>query len=400
MIHNFEYFWSTQRIIGSEGIDKIGAILKKDGAHKVMLHYGRGEYLWSSGLMGRIINSLESAGLGWVELGGVVPNPRLKLVHEGIALAREQGIDYVIGIGGGSVIDSAKAIVMGMEYDGEIWDLFDMTGGLEQSAKLVPVAAVVTYPATGSEAGITTVICNKDIPRKTWAGHANARPRYAFMDPQYTLSLSRHLLVNGMCDIMSHHTDRYMTDDAHFGVFDHLLESAMRYLRTELLPIILDPDRDNLTDRTELMAIADMGVDEFIAWGRNKENASHQIAHSIGALYDTIHGSTLSIVYCSWLPYVYKENVLRVARWAEKVWDVPQDAENPDKVAQEGMRRMRDWFVSLDMPVKFSDIGIYPGEEEIDRMADMASKALGKDHIGIIKKLYKSDIAQIYKNAL
>ncbi|MDO4567306.1 MAG: iron-containing alcohol dehydrogenase, partial [Oscillospiraceae bacterium] len=209
-----------------------------------------------------------------------------------------------------------------------------------------------------------------------------------------------HLLVNGICDIMSHHTDRYMTDDAHFGIFDNLLESAMHYLHTELAPVILDPERDNLTDRTELMAVADMGVNEFIAWGRNKENASHQLAHPIGAVFDTIHGSTLTIVYSAWLPYVYKDNAARVARWAEKVWDVEPDAEHPEKVAEEGIRRLKQWYVSLGMPTKFSDIGLHPTEEQIEHMASAAANSLGKGYIGVIRKLYKEDIVKIYKMAL
>ena len=400
MIHNFEYLWSTKLIIGDHGIDKIGPMIKADGATKVMLHYGGGDYLWSTGLMDRIIRSLDSVGLQWIQLGGVKPNPRLSLVYEGIELVREHDIDYIISIGGGSACDSSKAIAMGAVYKGDVWDLFDMSGKLAPDAKIIPVAAVVTYPATGSEAGVTAVVNNEKIIRKTWAGHEKARPHFAFMDPQYTVTLPQHLLINGMCDIMAHHTDRYMTDDAHFGVFDSLLESAMHYLRTELIPTILDPDKDNLVDRTELMAIADMGVDEFIAWGRNKENASHQLGHSIGAMYDTIHGSTLSIIYCSWLPYVYKDNVLRVARWAEKVWDVKSDPAHPEKVAEEGMARMKQWFISLGMPTCFADLGIHPTEDELQHMTDMTTIAMGSDHIGVMKKLYREDILQIYKNAL
>lgn len=305
-----------------------------------------------------------------------------------------------LGYGGGSACDSSKAIAMGAVYEGDVWDLFDMSGKLAPEEKIIPVAAVVTYPATGSEAGVTAVVNNEKIIRKTWAGHEKARPHFAFMDPQYTMTLPRHLLINGMCDIMAHHTDRYMTDDAHFGVFDNLLESAMHYLRTELMPTILDPDKDNLIDRTELMAIADMGVNEFIAWGRNKENASHQLGHSIGAMYDVIHGSTLSIIYCSWLPYVYKDNVLRVARWAEKVWDVAPDPEHPEKVAEEGLARMKQWFISLGMPTCFADLGIHPTEDELQHMTDMTAIAMGSDHIGVMKKLYREDILQIYRNAL
>lgn len=400
MIYNFEYSWSTKIIMGSAGLDKLGATIKKDGANKVMLHYGGGEYLYSTGLMDRVKKSLDEAGLAYVELPGVLPNPRLSLVEKGIEMAKQENVDYIVSIGGGSAVDSAKAIAMGVKYEGKVWDLFGQTGSLGAEDELIPIAAVVTYPATGAEAGNVSVVCNEEIICKTFAGHGNARPRFAFMDPQYTLTLPHKLLVNGICDIMAHHTDRYLTDDAHFGVFDNLLESAMRYLHSDLAPIVLDPEKDNLVDRAELMAIADMGVNEFIAWGRNKENASHQLAHPMGAEFDIIHGSTLSIIYNSWLPYIYKDNVARIARWAEKVWGVEPDPENPEKVAEEGMHRLKEWHISLGMPIKFSDLGVYPTEEQIDHMAEMASKALGKDHIGIIKKLYKEDIVQIYKNAL
>ena len=398
MIHEFNYNWSTQRYIGAGCIDKVGELLKEDGAHAVMLHYGRGDYLRSSGLLDRVEKSLKQAGLEFVALPGVVPNPRLSLVREGVAFGRELKVDYLLAIGGGSAVDSAKAISLGMYYDGDVWDLYDAKAKISDEAEITPIASIVTYPATGAEAGWASVIRNEDEKLKISVRHPKARPHFTFMDPQYTVTLPRWLLVNGICDMMSHHADRYMGDDTHFGLFDNLLESTMHYLHADLAPIILDPERDNLTDRTELMALADIACDEFIAWGRHKENSSHNIAHQIGALYDTIHGSTLTMIYASWLRYVYKSNLPRVARWAEKVWDVPA-GDDLEAVALEGINRLEAWFKSLGMPICFSDLDMHPSDAEIEEMAEKALRNNKKGCLGTVQKIYKDDIVQILKNA-
>lgn len=400
MIYDFEYFWSTRRVIGTDCVKKAGTKLKEDGAHVVMLHYGGGSYLETTGLLPELKASLEEAGIRYVEVGGVVPNPRVSLVREGITIARKENVDYILAIGGGSAIDSAKGISLGMLYDGDVWELFNGTARLEDYTDAIPISAIVTYPATGSESGWATVIRNEEVLEKWSLWDQALRPHYAFLDPKYTMTLPRKLLVNGIADIMSHHTDRYMSDDAHFGLFDNFLESAMHYLHKDLAPVVLDEAKNNLDDRRELMAIADIGCDEFIAWGRHKENASHSIAHQIGALYDTLHGSTLTIIYCSWLTYVLDNNVDRIARWAQKVWEVEPDAKDPRKTALKGIEKLKDWHRWLGMPTCFADLDLHPTEEEIDRMASMAVSCGANNTIGVMKKLGKKDVAQIYRNAL
>ena len=398
MIYDYEYFWSTRRVIGRGCVKKVGEKIKADGAHRVLLHYGRGKYL--DNILPELRSSLDAAGLEYVELGGVVPNPRVELVREGVRILRNENIDYIVAVGGGSATDSAKAISVGAINDVDVWELFNHSGVKVNYEGATPIASVVTYPATGAEAGWATVVRNPEVLEKWSIWDQPLRPHFAFMDPEYTLTLPRNLLVNGICDIMSHHTDRYMSDDAHFGVFDNLLESAMHYLHKDLAPTILDPEKDNIADRTELMAIADMGVDEFIAWGRHKENASHNIAHQIGALYDTLHGSTLSIIYCSWLTYVMDENLERVARWANRVWEVDYDPSDLKGTALKGVAKLKEWYTWLGMPVCFSDIGLHPSAEEIERMAELAIKNSNTDYIGVMKKLYKEDVAEILRNCL
>lgn len=400
MIYDFEYFWSTQRVIGAGCIKKVGRKLKDDGATKVLLHYGRGEYLNAPDLLPALRESLSEAGIEYVELGGVVPNPRASLVRKGVETVRREKVDYIVSIGGGSAVDSAKAISLGTLYDGDVWELFNGSAKIKDYTNAIPIASVVTYPATGSEAGWATVVRNEEVHEKWSLWDQSLRPRFAFMDPNYTMTLPRILLINGICDIMSHHTDRYMSDDAHFGVFDNLLESAMHYLHTDLAPTILDPAKDNLADRTELMAIADMGVDEFIAWGRHKENASHSIAHQIGALYDTLHGSTLSIIYCAWLTYVLDYNVARIARWANRVWGVEYNEEDPRQTALCGIERLREWYKELGMPTCFADLDIHPTDEEISRMARMAVSCGANNTIGVIRKLHAEDVEKIYRASL
>ncbi len=400
MIYDFEYFWSTRRVIGTDCVKKVGVKLKEDGAHVVMLHYGGGSYLETTGLLPDLKASLEEAGIRYVELGGVVPNPRVSLVRKGIAVVKEEKVDYILAIGGGSAIDSAKGISLGAIYDGDVWELFDGSARLTDWSNAIPISAIVTYPATGSEAGWATVIRNEEVLQK-WALWDQAlRPHYAFLDPKYTMTLPHKLLINGIADIMSHHTDRYMSDDAHFGLFDNILESAMRYLHSDLAPVVLDPKKNNLDDRRELMAIADVGCDEFIAWGRHKENASHSIAHQIGALYDTLHGSTLTMIYCSWLTYVLDDNVERIARWAEKVWGVEPNTQNPRETALKGIGKLKEWYRELGMPTCFADLDLHPTDDEIERMSAMAVSCGANGMIGVMKKLSKEDVAQIYRNAL
>lgn len=398
MIHNCEYLSPTRRVIGSDALDKIGPKLKEDGAHKVLIHYGGGDYLYH-GLLDRVKKSLTDSGLEYVDFPGVKPNPRLSKALEGAEFAKANGVDYILSVGGGSAVDSAKAISLGMSYEGDLWDLWKKADTLAPDVVLTPVAGVVVYPATGAEAGSSSVILNEETREKFWEWDERLFPRFCFMDPQYTMTLPRHLLTNGIGDIMSHFTDNYLTDDAHFGIFDNLLETTMHYLQAELSHIILDPERDNLADRTELMAVASMGCDDSINWGLNHEKASHQIAHPIGGLYDTTHGSTLSIIYPQWLKYIYKYNPARFARWAEKVWDV-EPKEDPLETAAEGIERLTEWLKWLGLPVKFSDAGLHPTDEEIDFMAQRAATAFCTDYIGANRKLYKDDVVQIYKDSL
>lgn len=397
MIYDRQYNWYTQVNIGETGIDKLGSTIKADGAHKVLIHFGSGDYLYSTGVMQRVEDSLKEAGLEYYKLGGVVPNGSIALVREGVELVREKGIDYIVSIGGGSVVDSAKTIGLCVAYDGDPWDLFSFKNmnNLSPDADVVPVAAVVTYPATGAECGNSAVLKNRELLEKKFTFHPKLRPRFAYLDPRYTLTLPRWNLVNGIADMFIHFMDSYWTTDAHFGIFDNLLESAMRYIQHDLAPTILDPEKDNIVDRKELMAAANMGVNDWIAWARKKENGSHQIAHPIGALYDTIHGSTLSIFYCDFIRFFYKENLQRAARWAERVWDVEYDPNDLQGTADKGIECLHNWFVELGMPTKFSDLGLNPTDAEIDTMAEQAVTVFGGDHIGVIKPIYKQDVIDI-----
>lgn len=398
MICNVEDLDVTKRIIGSDALDKIGAFLKADGAGTVLLHYGKGDYL--KPVLARVKESLSASGLRFVELGGVVPNPRLSLIRKGIAFAKDNGVDYILSIGGGSAVDSAKGIAQGMAYEGELWDLWEKTGAIPADAAVVPVATVITYPATGADCGAASVVCNEDTREKYWSWDMRAQPHFAFMDPQYTVTLPRYLLCNGIGDMMTHYTDSYLAPNAHFGLYTNLLEAMMHYIHADLAPIILDPEKDNLVDRTELMVATTLACDASLNLGHDGENASHQIAHAIGAVYDTIHGSALSIIYRAWLEYIYENNIPRFARMAEKVWGVAPNPDDERAVALEGIDRLMQWFSSLGLPVKFSEAGITPTEEEILFMAEQASRVFGTGYIGKNRKLYKEDIAQILRNSL
>lgn len=395
MLQDFEFCLSTHFIFGKDAEKRVGEMLAKAGATTVLLHHGSGKYLYDSGLLEHTIKCLEDAGLRVVELGGVKPNPVISLVREGIALCRKEKVDYVLSVGGGSSIDSGKAIALGVAYDGDAWDLFTTRVNINPKNKL-PQAVILTYPASGSESGFGCMLSNDELKVKVGckSGGNFMRPNYAFMNPELTYSLSPFLTACGVADMYSHIIERYFSP-TNFGMIDYMSEGAMRCMIEYGKRVLENPY--NYESRAEIMWAGSVAHNETLGVGRRKDMGTHDIGHEISAMYDTVHGVTISVLMPSWMRYVYKTDVNRFVRYAIEVFKVENDHENPEKVALEGIARTEEFFKLMGLPTSFSEAKI--PTDQLEELAKRASLQKGGAPLGFFKPLFEADILAIFKAA-
>ncbi|MCL2842669.1 MAG: iron-containing alcohol dehydrogenase [Oscillospiraceae bacterium] len=387
---NFDFHVPTRILFGKETEKEIGALLKPY-AKKVLLHYGGGS-IKKSGLYDTVTASLKANGIAFVELGGVKPNPRLSLVHEGIDLCKQEGVDLILAVGGGSVIDSAKAIAMGVYYDGDIWDLYEVAQPIE---KALPIATILTIPAAGSEASEGTVITNEAKDLKLPYGSQLLRPLLSVMNPELFFTLPKEQLGYGVADMMSHIFERYFTNTTNTDLTDGLCEATLKTLMKNALLA-----SENMTDYNawaELGFAGTVAHNGLLGMGREQDWACHDMEHELSAIYDVPHGAGLAVVTPGWMQYVYKENINMFVQFAVNVMGVEASFRDPDAIVQEGIRRLRDFFVKIGLPATLTELGIGP-----DRLEEMAKKAtkipFGEERpLGGFKKLYWQDILEIYK---
>jgi alcohol dehydrogenase YqhD (iron-dependent ADH family) len=387
---NFEFLSPTKIIFGRGVEAKVGAETKQY-AGKVLLHYGGGS-IKQSGLYDKVIQSLKQAGVEWVELSGVQPNPRLSLVREGIRICREQGLGLILAVGGGSVIDSAKAIAVGVPYQGDVWDFWANKAVPQQA---LPVGVVLTIPAAGSEASKSAVITNEDGWYKWGLNNDIYRPRFAVMNPELTFTLPPYQTACGAVDIMAHIMERYFTDTLHVDLTDRLCEGALKSMIKNTPIALAQPD--NYDARAEMMWASTLAHNDLLGTGRLGDWASHMIEQELSAIYDVAHGAGLAVVFPAWMKYTLKRNLNRFVQFAVRVWDVDYDFENPERTALEGIRRLESFYRSIEMPVTLRELNI-PG----DRIEEMASKAMKPwiKSVGGVSKFQKEDIAAVLKLAL
>ncbi len=362
-MENFVFQNPTKILFGRGMEENVGAetaVYSK----KVLLHYGGGS-IKSSGLYDRITASLKKAGVEWVELAGVKPNPRLSLVYEGIKLVKENNLGLILAVGGGSVIDSAKAIAMGAVIDGDVWDFY--LGKGEPKAAL-PIGTVLTIPAAGSEASTGTVITNEDGWFKRAVNSELIYPRFSILNPELAFSLPKFQVACGVTDIMAHLMERYFTNVTHVAFMDRMLEAAMKTLICQA-PIVLE-EPHNYDAWAELMWTGTIAHNNLLNTGRVGDWASHDIEHEISGIYDIAHGAGLAIVFPAWMKHVYKHDINRFAQWAIRVWNVDMDVFDPERVARTGIDRMEAFFRSMGLVTRLADAGIAG-----DRIDEMASKA-------------------------
>lgn len=385
---NFNFYSPTEFVFGNDRENECGSYVKKYGGSKVLIHFGGGS-AERSGLLGRVRDSLNKSGISFVELGGVQPNPRDTLVYKGIDLCRSEGVDFILAVGGGSVIDSAKAIAAGVLYDGDFWDFYSG----KNIEKALPVGVVLTIAAAGSEGSGDSVITKEDGMLKRGAGSDALRARFSVLNPALTQTLPAYQTACGATDIMAHVFERYFTNTKEVEITDRLCEAVLITMVKETPRVIADPD--NYEARANIMWAGMVAHNGIVGVGRSQDWNSHGIEHELSALYDCAHGAGLAVIMPSWMEFVYKHNVMRFCQMATRVFGCQMNFENPEATALEGIHRFRSFLHSIGMPINFAELGAK--EEDIPALVEKFG--IGDGRTGGFVALSSADVTEIYKIA-
>ena len=390
---DFNYYAPTEVVFGQESEEQVAALVKKYGGTKVLVHYG-GQSAVRSGLLDKLCRLLKDGGVPYVCLGGVVPNPRLSLAHQGIELCRKEGVDFILAVGGGSVIDSAKCIAYGVCLEGEVWDLY--LGKAEPSAML-PVACVLTIPAAGSEMSEASVITNEDGDVKLGYSNNLARPKFAIMNPCRTFTLPPYQTAAGVTDMMMHTMERYFTKDDDMDLTTDLAEAVLRRMKTAIFDVLKNPE--DYRQRAQIMWGGSVAHNGLTGCGVHDDWATHQLEHELSGMFDVTHGAGLAAVWPSWARYVMHENLSRFVRFAVNVMDVPNDFSDPEGTALKGIEAMERFYHAIGMPTTIKElIGREITDAEIKEMTRKCSQD-GTRKIGALKVLKAEDMEAIYQMA-
>ncbi|MGI5970259.1 MAG: iron-containing alcohol dehydrogenase [Oscillospiraceae bacterium] len=384
-MNNFSYKNCTEIVFGRGTEAEAGARMAQLGK-KVLLVYGGGS-IKKSGLYDRITASLNEAGLSWTELSGVMPNPRLSLVYEGIEKCRREGVDCILAVGGGSVMDTAKTIGIGAIYGGDVWELFDK--GMVD-VPMLPLGVVVTIPASGSESSHAAIITRDEGNLKRALASQNARPAFAILNPELTYTLPPFQTACGIADMLCHVMERYLCMEGRSEVTDRTGEGLMRAI-INLAPVVMR-EPNNYDARADLMWAGTIAHNDFFGVGRDQDWAAHNIEHEVSAEYEMAHGAGLAIVFPAWCRFIQKERRWRFVQFAVRVWDVDLWYGDEDAIIEEGISRLQRFFESLGLKTSFTAAGI--GDEKFDKMASTDSP------IGFYRHLSKEDILEVLRLAL
>ncbi len=387
-MNNFNYYSPTEFVFGKGRAAEAGYFVKKYGGSKVLIHYGGGSAV-RSGLIDTVKKSLDDAGVQFCELGGVKPNPRDTLVYRGIDMCRAEKVDFILAVGGGSVIDSSKAIAIGVPYDGNFWDMY--CG--KPIEKALPVATVLTIAAAGSEGSGDSVITKEDGMLKRAAGSDLLRPRFSIMDPSLTETLPSYQTACGATDIMAHVFERYFTNTTEVEITDRLCEAVLLTMVKETPRVIADPN--NYDARANIMWAGTVAHKNLCGVGREQDWNSHEIEHELSGLYDVAHGAGLAVIMPAWMEYVYRHNVLRFCQMATRVFGCQMNFEDPEATALEGIHRFRKFLRSIGMPINFAELGAR--EEDIPTL--VSKFEIGDGKTGGFMQLDAHDVTEIYKLA-
>ena len=389
-MNNFVFYSPTEFVFGKATEMQVGALARKHGARKVMIVYGGGSVV-RSGLLDRVKQSLREAGIEYCLMGGVQPNPVDTKVYEGIEFCRREQADMLLPVGGGSVIDTAKAIAAGVLYEGDFWDFYI---GKAKVTKALKVAVVLTIPAAGSEGSGNTVITKLDgLQKLSLRVPEVLRPVFSIMNPELTYTLPPFQTACGVADMMAHIMERYFTNTQEVEIGDRLCEGTLMAIINEAPKAMRNPE--DYGARANLMWAGMIAHNGTCGVGCEEDWASHFLEHEISAIYGVTHGAGLSVIFPAWMTWMVEHNVGKIAQYAVRVWGVPE-SEDKKAVALEGSGKQKAFFSSLALPVTFKELGIE--DPDIDRLADSLHRNKG-ELVGNYVKLTKQDSKEIYRLA-
>jgi len=387
---NFIFHSPTKFIFGKDTETQVGELVKGTGAKKVLIHYGGGSVI-RSGLLDRVKKSLDEAGVLHIALGGVLPNPTDRKVYEGIEMCRKEKVDLILAVGGGSTIDSSKAIAVGVPYEGDFWDFFE---GKKHAKQTLPVATVLTIAAAGSEGSESSVITKEDGNLKRGYTEGRMRPVFSILNPALTQTLPQEQTAAGAADIMAHVFERYFTNTKDVEVTDRLCEALLLTMLHELPKVIQNPN--DYEARANIMWAGMVAHNNIVGVGRQQDWSSHGIEHELSAFYGVTHGAGLAVVFPAWMKYTLPHDVMRFAQLATRVFGCDMDFADPKKTALEGIKCLETFWKDCGLPIRLQDVG--GKEEDIPYLAKHIG--LGNGTMGSFVPLTTKDVMEIYQRML
>lgn len=389
-MNNFEFYMPTRIVFGKDTHCEAGAYVKQYGGTKVLLHFG-GTYLRENGLLDAIEKSLTDNGIEFIEFDKVVPNPRLHTIYEGAQICRDNGIDFILAIGGGSAIDSSKGIAAAAKMDGDVWDAYLGKATIEDA---LPIGVVLTIPASGSESSKVSVVVKEETKEKKMAGSYALLPKFAILNPETTYTLPAFQTAAGGFDIISHLFERYFTQTEYVEFSDRLLESGVITVMNNVPVVLADPK--NYNARSEIMWVGNVAHNDLLGKGREEDWATHNIEQEVTGHYDITHGASLAIITPAWMKYTYKANKKRFVQFATRIMKVDMAADREEDMILAAIDKLETMLKSWGLPTRLSDMGI--GSELFEEMAENVLN--GGETTGAFMKLTKEDIINIYNLAL
>jgi len=387
---DFKYFTPTKVLFGKNTEDKVAELIQEFGGKKVLIHYGGGSVI-RSGLMQRVTDKLDAAGISYVKLGGAVPNPHLSLVYEGIELCKKEGVDFLLAVGGGSAIDSAKAIGYGLMNEGDVWDFYDYK---RQAKASMPLGVILTLAATGSEMSDSSVITKEEGLVKRGYSSDYGRPKFAILNPELTMTLPDYQTACGCTDIMMHTMERYFTNGGNMEITDSMAEALLRTVKENAKILARDPK--NYDARAEVMWAGSLSHNGLTGCGNDGGDwMTHKLEHELGGLYDVAHGAGLAALWGGWARYVYKNCLPRFKRYAINVMGVPAVGSD-EEIALKGIEAMEDFYREIKMPTNLRELGVEASDEDLKLMAHKCAVGVNGGK-GSARFLKEEDMLEIYK---
>lgn len=388
---NFSFYAPTYFAFGKDTEDRSGELVKRFGGSKVLIHFGGGSVV-KSGLLARVEKSLDAEGISYIELGGVKPNPRSGLVYEGIEICRREKVDFILAVGGGSSIDSAKAIAAGTLYDGDFWDFYEGKARIE---KALPIGTVLTIAAAGSEGSPDSVITKEEGMIKRGASGEAYRPRFSILNPALTQTLPAYQSACGITDIIAHLYERYLTNTKDVQTTDRMIEALIMAMVEEAPKVIANPD--DYEARANIMWAGMMAHNNSCGVGRSQDWTSHNLEHELSALYDCAHGAGLAVAMPAVFTYTLNHDVARFAQIAVRVWGCEMNEANPEETAKAGIEALKKFLKSIGMPLNFAELGAK--EEDIEKLAHICcyGDGSGSGKVYGFTVMEEEDVKKVYQ---